>query len=202
MPSAPPHIKVRDAFGNQREIEISRTHFTLGRHGDNDLVLLDTRISRRHARIVQDSEGYLLEDNGSSQGTFVNGERITAPRHLKSGDQIGLGVTHSYTLAFGLDEPVLPGLLQKCENASEQRSAPQLHHLGLLLQMAQMMLRAPALEEVLTALLHSAIQLANAERGLLFLKEGEGELELRLARGKGAIYLRSEEHTFELQSRQ
>ena len=184
-----PHIKVRDAFGNQREIEISRTPFTLGRHGDNDLVLLDTRISRRHARIVQDSEGYLLEDNGSSQGTFVNGERITAPRHLKSGDQIGLGVTHSYTLAFGLDEPVLPGLLQKFENASEQRSAPQLHHLGLLLQMAQMMLRAPALEEVLTALLDSAIQLANAERGLLFLKEGEGELELRLVRGKGGIYL-------------
>jgi len=80
-----PHIKVRDAFGNQREIEISRTPFTLGRQGDNDLVLLDTRISRRHARIVQASEGYLLEDNGSSQGTFVNGERITAPPPLEVG---------------------------------------------------------------------------------------------------------------------
>ncbi|MGO8786420.1 MAG: SpoIIE family protein phosphatase [Terriglobia bacterium] len=189
MPSTVPHITVRDAFGNQRDVEISRTPFTLGRQGDNDLVLLDTRVSRRHARITSDSEGYSLEDVGSRHGTFVNGERVTEPRRLKSGDQIGLGVTDSYALAFGLEEAVLPGLLEKFEKATEQSSAPQLHHLGLLLQMAQMMLRAPALEEVLVTLLDSAVQLTNAERGLLFLKEGDGALELRLARGKGGIYL-------------
>jgi serine phosphatase RsbU (regulator of sigma subunit) len=192
MPSTLPHITVRDAFGNQREIEISHTPFTLGRQGDNDLVLLDTRISRQHARIVRDNDSYLLEDAGSRHGTFVNGERVTEPRPLKSGDQISLGVTDSYGLTFGVEEAVLPGLLEKLEKASEQGPAPQLHHLGLLLQMAQMMLRAPALEEVLTTLLDSAIQLANAERGLLFLKEGAGELELRLARGKGGVYLSPE----------
>ena len=122
----------------------------------------------------------------------MNGERVTAPRRLKSGDQISLGVTDSYALAFGVEEAVLPGLLEKFEKATEQSSAPQLHHLGLLLQMAQMMLRAPALEEVLVTLLDSALQLTNAERGLLFLKEGDGELELRLARGKGGIYLSPE----------
>ena len=178
MPSTIPHITVRDAFGNQREIEISRTPFTLGRQGDNDLVLLDSRISRRHARIVRDNDGYLLEDAGSRHGTFVNGERVAASHRLKPGDQISLGVTDSYAMAFGVDEAVLPSLLEKFGKASEQSSAPQLHHLGLLLQMAQMMLRAPALEEVLTTLLDSAIQLTNAERGLLFLKEGKGELEL------------------------
>jgi serine phosphatase RsbU (regulator of sigma subunit) len=191
MPNALPRITVRDAFGNQREIEISRTPFTLGRQGDNDLVLLDTRISRRHARIIRDSEGYLLEDAGSRHGTFLNGEKIPAPTRLKSGDQFSLGVSDSYALAFALEESVLPGLLERFEKASEG-SAPQLHHLGLLLQMAQMMLRAPALEEVLTALLDSAVQLTNSERGLLFLKEAEGELELRLARGKGGVYLRPE----------
>src|ERR1019366_5247527 len=66
-----PHIKVRDAFGNQREIEISRTPFTLGRHGDNDLVLLDTRISRHHARILKDNESYFIEDAGSRHGTLL-----------------------------------------------------------------------------------------------------------------------------------
>jgi serine phosphatase RsbU (regulator of sigma subunit) len=189
MPSNLPHITVRDAFGNQRDIEIARTPFTLGRQGDNDLVLLDTRISRRHARIVSDSEGYLLEDVGSRHGTFVNGDKVAGSRRLKSGDQISLGVSDSYALAFAVEEAVLPGLLEKFEKAAEESSAPQLHHLGLLLQMAQMMLRAPALEEVLTALADSAVQLTNSERGLLFLKEGEGELELRLARGKGGIYL-------------
>jgi serine phosphatase RsbU (regulator of sigma subunit) len=196
MPSTLPHITVRDAFGNQREIEISRTPFTLGRQSDNDLVLLDTRISRRHASIVKDSEGYLLEDAGSRHGTFVNGKRLEAPHRLKSGDQISLGVTDSYALAFGVEEAVLPGLLEKFGKAAEQSPAPQLHHLGLLLQMAQMMLRAPALEEVLTTLVDSAIQLTNAERGLLFLKEGKGELELRLARGKGGIYLSPETGDF------
>jgi serine phosphatase RsbU (regulator of sigma subunit) len=196
MPSTLPHITVRDAFGNQREIEISRTPFTLGRQGDNDLVLLDTRISRRHARIVKDSEGYLLEDVGSRHGTFVNGEKVAESRRLKSGDQISLGVSDSYALAFGVEEAVLPGLLEKFEKAAEESSAPQLHHLGLLLQMAQMMLRAPALEEVLTALVDSAVQLTNSERGLLFLKEGQGELELRLARGKGGMYLNTESCDF------
>ena len=82
MPSTLPHITVRDAFGNEREIEISRTPFTLGRQGDNDLVLLDTRISRSHARILKDNESYLLEDAGSRHGTFLNGEKVTAPRRL------------------------------------------------------------------------------------------------------------------------
>ena len=189
MPNLLPHITVRDAFGNQREIEISHTPFALGRQSDNDLVLLDNRISRRHARIVKDDEGYLLEDVGSRHGTFVNGERVEAPRRLKTGDRISLGVTDAYSVSFGMEESVLPSLLEKFEKASEESSAPQLHHLSLLLQMAQMMLRAPALEEVLTSLLDSAVQLTNSDRGLLFLKEGNGELGLRLARGKGGIYL-------------
>ncbi len=192
MPSTLPHITVRDAFGNQRDIEIGRTPFTMGRQGDNDLVLLDTRISRRHARVMKDGDGYYLEDVGSRHGTFVNGEKLTTPCRLKSGDQISLGVSDSYALAFSVEEAVLPGLLQKLEKASEVSAAPQLHHLGLLLQMAQMMLRAPALEEVLTSLVDSAIQLTNSERGLLFMKEGQGQLELRLVRGKGGIYLSPE----------
>jgi phosphoserine phosphatase RsbU/P len=196
MPSTIPHITVRDAFGNQREVEITRTPFTLGRQSDNDLVLLDSRISRRHASIVKDDEGYLLEDVGSRHGTFVNGKRVEAPLRLKSGDQISLGVTESYALAFGVEEAVLPSLLEKFEKAAEPTSVPQLHHLGLILQMAQMMLRAPALEEVLTTLLDSAIQLTNAERGLLFLKESKDELELRLVRGKGGIYLSPETKDF------
>jgi phosphoserine phosphatase RsbU/P len=196
MPSPLPHITVRDAFGNQREIEISRTPFTLGRQGDNDLVLLDTRISRHHARVIKENEDYLLEDAGSRHGTLLNGVPISTARKLKSGDQIGLGVSDAYGLTFGVDEAVLPSLLEKLEKVAVQGPAPQLHHLGLLLQMAQMMMRAPALEEVLTTLLDSAIQLTNAERGLLFLKEAEGELELRLARGKGGVYLNSEAGDF------
>ncbi len=53
---------VRDASGSQREVEVSHTPFTLGRQSDNDLVLLDSRVSRHHARILHDGQGYVLED--------------------------------------------------------------------------------------------------------------------------------------------
>lgn len=189
MSSSFPKLIVRDSFGNQREVEVTRTPFTMGRQSDNDLVLLDNRISRRHARVVQDETGYLIEDTESRHGTYVNNERVQSAR-LKSGDQVSLGVADSYTLSFVVEEAVLPGLLEKLEKAAEG-PAPQLHHLGLLLQMAQMLHRAPALEEVLTTLVDSALQLANAERGLLFLREG-GELRLRLSRGRGGVHLGSD----------
>jgi serine phosphatase RsbU (regulator of sigma subunit) len=182
-----PRLIVRDAFGNQREVEIVRTPFTMGRQSESDLVLLDSRISRRHARIIQTEKGYLIEDLGSRHGTAVNNERISSCL-LQSGDRINLGVADSYTLSFVEEQAVLPELLEKLEKAAAG-PAPQLQHLGLLLRMAQMMHRGPALEEVLVALVDSALQLTDAERGLLFLLEADGNLHLKLARGAGGVYL-------------
>jgi serine phosphatase RsbU (regulator of sigma subunit) len=189
MAGALAHLLVcENASGSERDVQITGPVFTLGRQSDNDLVLLDNRISRRHAQILQTPEGFRIEDCASRHGTFVNGQRIDDTRLLKGGDQISLGVSDAYKVTFVTEEAVLPGLLQKIGKATES-PAPQLHHLSLLLQMAQMLHRAPALEEVLTTLVDSAVQLASAERGLLFLTDEEGKLRLRLARGRGGIYL-------------
>lgn len=190
MPGSMPTLLVRDASGNEREVEISRTPFTMGRQSDNDLVLLDSRISRHHARLIQDERGMVIEDAESRHGTFVNNERI-ATCALKSGDHISLGVTDAYQLTFVEEQVALPRLLEQIGKAKES-AAPQLQHLGLLLQMAQMLHRAPALEEVLTMLVDSAIQLTDAERGMLFLIDEAGELKLRLARGRGGVYLHTD----------
>jgi sigma-B regulation protein RsbU (phosphoserine phosphatase) len=187
MASSLPHLLVRDASGNEREVEVTHTPFTMGRQSDNDLVLLDSRISRHHARIFVEDGNHLIEDMGSRHGTFVNSERITRCL-LKSGDHVSLGVTDAYQLTFVEERVALPRLLEQMGKAKES-PAPQLQHLGLLLQMAQMLNRAPALEEVLTMLVDSAIQLTDAERGLLFLLDEAGELKLRLARGRGGVYL-------------
>ncbi|HEV2348596.1 MAG TPA: SpoIIE family protein phosphatase [Terriglobia bacterium] len=190
MAGSLPHLLVRDASGNEREVEISRTPFTMGRQSDNDLVLLDSRISRHHAKLFQDERGMVIEDAESRHGTFVNNERITTCT-LKSGDHISLGVTDAYQLTFVEEQVALPRLLEQMGKVKES-PAPQLQHLGLLLQMAQMLHRAPALEEVLTMLVDSAIQLTDAERGMLFLIDDGGDLKLRLARGRGGVYLHTD----------
>jgi predicted component of type VI protein secretion system len=65
---------------------------TLGRD-DCDVVLSDPEVSRRHAFVGESADGFTLEDLGSTNGTFVNGERIDGPQPLRSGDEIRFGNT-------------------------------------------------------------------------------------------------------------
>ena len=71
---------------------LDRPVTTIGRSSMNDLPIPDKMLSRQHARIVRDGNGGLtIEDMGSRNGTFVNGEKLTALLPLKSGDRITVG---------------------------------------------------------------------------------------------------------------
>ncbi|MCS6852532.1 MAG: FHA domain-containing protein [Gemmataceae bacterium] len=62
---------------------------TIGRMSDNDIVLPDRCISRRHCAIVVDAEGRcVLHDTASKNGTYLNGRKLTAPVRLQPGDAI------------------------------------------------------------------------------------------------------------------
>lgn len=66
----------------------------IGRGADNDWVLPDPQVSRYHARISRDAEGWWLQDLQSANGTWINGRRLAdQPRALRSGDRIKLGAT-------------------------------------------------------------------------------------------------------------
>jgi predicted component of type VI protein secretion system len=71
--------------------ELTRDVATVGRDVTNEIVLGDPEVSRQHARLTRTPAGYVLEDLGSTNGTYVNGERLAAPRVLTPGDSIGLG---------------------------------------------------------------------------------------------------------------
>ena len=74
-----------------QETELIKSEIIIGRDPAVDLVISAPGVSRRHARITLQGSGYLIEDLGSSNGTFLNSQPVTAPVPLNSGDQIGLG---------------------------------------------------------------------------------------------------------------
>lgn len=73
---------------------LSHASQTLGRGTDRDLPFpVDTSVSRAHARIFYQNGRHFVADDGSSNGTFVNGLRLDAPRALRPGDLLQLGGT-------------------------------------------------------------------------------------------------------------
>lgn len=81
-----------------QQYELTRDTVTIGRDITNDIVINDPEISRHHSRLIRTPSGYTIEDLRSTNGTFVNRQRLSGPYQLSSGDLIGLGET--VTLAF------------------------------------------------------------------------------------------------------
>jgi len=63
----------------------------MGRKEDNQVKISDPEISRAHSVIYIDNNGIWVEDRGSTNGTYLNGQMITQKTPLKAGDQISLG---------------------------------------------------------------------------------------------------------------
>ncbi len=63
----------------------------IGRDSSSGVPINDAEISRKHARLMFQGGKYVIEDLGSTNGTFVNGQRLVSPVVLKSGDVVSLG---------------------------------------------------------------------------------------------------------------
>ena len=83
-----------------REIALSPGENLLGRDEAVTVWIDDALVSRRHARIVIDETGAVLEDLDSKNGTFVRGKRIEAPRKLADKDQLKIGPASLVFRAF------------------------------------------------------------------------------------------------------
>jgi hypothetical protein len=83
---------------------LEKSEIYIGRDITNDIVINDVEVSRKHARLTLQSGGFVLEDLGSTNGVFVNGQRITRPVMLRGGESIMLGENVSLTFeAAGYD---------------------------------------------------------------------------------------------------
>src|SRR5262249_62106504 len=74
---------------------------SLGRHDDCLIRIKSSQVSRRHCEIFEVGGKLTVRDLGSSNGTFVNGKRVTGQQTLKSGDELTLGAVTLRVVALG-----------------------------------------------------------------------------------------------------
>ncbi|MFP3882914.1 MAG: FHA domain-containing protein [Actinomycetota bacterium] len=72
---------------------------TVGRHPDSDIFLNDVTVSRHHCRFVTSGDELTVEDSGSTNGTYVNDERVDSAK-LQAGDEVLIGRFH-FVIAHG-----------------------------------------------------------------------------------------------------
>jgi len=98
MSPASSRLIVRTGPNPGMVFDLTKEVTMLGRDVTNDIVVGDAEISRQHSRITRTPGGMVLEDLGSTNGTFVNGDRLVSPRVLTSSDLVGMGenVTMTY----------------------------------------------------------------------------------------------------------
>ena len=84
-------IIVTEKGGDQRRLEFDKSEVTIGRVQGNDIVLPKGNVSKRHARIVLKDGKFIIVDLKSTNGTYVNGRKITSPLVVKENDKIYVG---------------------------------------------------------------------------------------------------------------
>ena len=161
----------------------------IGRSPDQDLVLKEAFVSRKHALIVRQNGGFQLIDQNSSHGTFLNGQRVERAE-LKAGDSLQFGSLNAACFRFRLpDVDTFSGsratdlLSALSVFAPTDKNIPQpareIEKLAFLLNAARQLNAGTATTDIFHALLRLTIQLTGVERGFVFLLEN-GELHLGL----------------------
>ena len=87
-------LRVLEPKSRKGELYPVSSELTIGRAGGCAIVVPDdTFVSQVHARLSERDGGLWIEDVGSTNGTFVNGERIETPVKLRKGDRVQMGAT-------------------------------------------------------------------------------------------------------------
>jgi len=87
----PPHMVATLTSDDGTMHPLLEEEETIGRTPANSIALRDNSVSARHARVVRTPEGFLIEDVGSRNGTYINSEKVAEKRLLVDGDLVRLG---------------------------------------------------------------------------------------------------------------
>jgi adenylate cyclase len=189
----------------------------LGRGGDNDVVLSDVSVSRYHAELVREADGWYVQDLKSTNGVELN--RVPVERApLQPGDRLGIGVfdiglektevrdvrlpevddtgpilTNATIVRPLADFAAAYGLTGKAAPTAELVTREQTdadRRFGFLTRLANILIVAESVDEVLRRLLDIAFEALPVDRGFIHLDDGQGELECELMRIKDRVEMR------------
>lgn len=102
-------LSIVNGDGDQSRFDLVDRETTLGRHPDCTIVVEAGAVSRFHAKITQSGKSYLVEDSGSRNGTFLNGQMLSGQETLKTGDQIRVSEVEFKFTADEIPEFAQPG---------------------------------------------------------------------------------------------
>jgi hypothetical protein len=149
------------------QVRIAQPVIRLGRDPGCDVVISEATVSRRHAEVKWDGHELVVEDLGSSGGTFVNDVRV---QHavVQPGDVLRLGPRTEFRVGTEVVSTPLEIVAEKTGGEEGVK------HLQMLLDVARALNAATVLEEVVQIVLQSAVRLVRADRGCLILIENDG----------------------------
>src|SRR6185436_3278193 len=170
-----------------KSFDLSAPESVLGRHSGVDIKLSGTNVSRRHSRIYSEGSSWFVEDLGSSNGTFLNGLKLSVPAALKPGDEIRIG---AFLLQFESVVPqVDPELTIRARTAAHTNNLELFEDnpaqkLRVILELGNHLARSLDTDHLLNELLnHLFVLFPNAERGLIIFFEGENPV-VRLSKSR------------------
>ncbi|HYK34627.1 SpoIIE family protein phosphatase [Alloacidobacterium sp.] len=162
---------------------IAHSPFTVGRLPGRDLVLEDVHVSRKHAEIIYENAAFHVVDMESRHGTFVNGIRIQRQR-LSPQDLLHFGSMDGPRMRFGIADATststIRELLVQLPAASSTGSG--LEKLSWFLEAARRLNAVGAVDQILSCLVETTLDLTKVERGYFFLCDETGRLKLAAGR--------------------
>jgi pSer/pThr/pTyr-binding forkhead associated (FHA) protein len=176
----------------QRSLVLDHSPFSIGRKVDKDLVIADPRVSRDHALIMSEEDGFYVADQGSKHGTFVNGERVERQK-LQRNDRLEFGVRDA---AYVIFHPISAAsstareFLSQISGMQISTDTTDLEKLTMFLDAARKLNTTGVLDEILVTVADTTLKLTRAERAYVFLKTDDASLRLaagRNSRGEALI---------------
>ena len=177
----PPYLRWKGPGGREVSFILTSNEVVIGRKADVDIVLPNPFVSRQHAKLVKEAEGYRIIDLRSLHGTFVNGDRIEQHK-LQFGDRICLGQDRLELLYLSRSANTTQIEIPEVDDFEKSfiqlaailpAEASDLEKISSVLDFQYQWGKSFSSEKTFQQILQAALKVSGAERGYILLKQGD-----------------------------